>query len=224
MDLAKYKSLVPDTDLTDAQINAAILKAQSILEILLGYTLDPNHVEDNQFPGLTPTKAYRIFPFNRNDLSTRIDPCTELYHVYFLRADGTTEEVDLDTFHGILDRGIITFINFYSSFFPYFPSWFSSGFINFRCECTANCAHLQLLVDAEWCWKPITEQPNDLLQVWAEMISYYGAQDGDIRSQTLGSHSYTKFDKQIPESISSNASIIARYAGPRGTAVRTITI
>lgn len=222
MDLAKYKELVVNTSLTDAQIEALILKTQGILEDLLGFTLDPDKVEDNDFPDLAPETAFRIFPFNRSDAVSRIDPCTEIHSVRFLRNDGTTEEVDADNYNGRMDRGIINYISFYNTFYPYWPSYFTPSFVNFRCSCDFYCGHVQLLVDADWVWAE--DFPNDLLQVWADMVTFYGDESKGIRSQTLGSHSYTKFDQTAPEKESSNLSIIMRYAGPKGTALPVLTI
>lgn len=219
MDLDKYKELVPDTTLTDAQINAAIVKTQAMLEELLGFTLTTSDVNDNEYPDLVPTRAYRILPINKKDEAHRIDPCTEIYHIYLLLEDGTTELVNPDYYQAIADRGVISYISFNTGL------WNGST-ITLPCNCVLYCNHVSLLVDANWLWQSANDVPAGFYLVWADMITFYANPKEDIKSETLGSHSYTKFDRSddLPEQDPFNASIIRRYAGPRGSAIPTLTV
>lgn len=222
MDLNTYKLLVGETSLSDARIEAMIIRTQSLLENLLGYTLDPDLVDTNYYPDLTPVYAFRLFMFNKGDESTRIDPNTQVHSVRFLRQDHSVQEVESDDFSTLNDRGLIKYVSFFNMLFPGWPAFLIPSFINFRCPCEFFCTHLQLIIDADWSFGD--ELPTELLQVWADMITYYADEKKDIKSQTLGPHSYTKYDRVYPENMPQNSTILARYAGPRGTAFRTIVL
>ncbi len=83
---------------------------------------------------------------------------------------------------------------------------------------------MQLAVDADWVWPDASDIPADLLDVWAEMTTYYADQKRDIKSEVLGSHRYEKFDKEEPETFDYNQAIIKRYAGPLGSVRLTVTV
>ncbi len=58
------------------------------------------------------------------------------------------------------------------------------------------------------------------------MITFYSNLKRDIRSQTLGPHSYTKFQKADvpPQEDKENISVIKKYAGQHGSVKRIHTI
>jgi hypothetical protein len=189
---------------------AMIAKAQAVLETLLGYTLGeseneyveigktaqtcpcPNIDMDNLEDPDEVQGDYRLFPYHKEDKYLAIDPATEVYAVKLVK-DGLTFKTltDIRFNH---KGGVIQFIE--------------------QCEtCTCDfkeeCFCVQLAVDADW------TVPDPLLHVWADMVTFYSNDKQDIKSETLGPHSYTKFDR-LPED--KFKSIIQKYAGPNGTA------
>lgn len=217
MDLTRYQELSGSTVTNEALVISNIEKAQFILEDMLGYPLNPDLINENYYDGATPVNAFRIFPFNSKDLKTRIDPATAVHSVRFLTADGETEVVEEEDRFVRSNNGLIQYIGFVNGLYDGFR------FNNFRCSCTWDCPHTQIVVDADWAWEE-GEIPNSLLMVWANMVSYYSDFNKDVRSETLGSHSYTKFDRDLPELQSHNMKVISKYAGPNGSAHRTLTI
>jgi hypothetical protein len=231
MTLAEYEILtgvtVPIANQT--RVTAQIAKTQAILESLLGYSLDPSIASENQYDelGISPTEcpcdtpttlnpaepvqfAYRLFPYNKKDSILSIDPAFSINQVKLVR-NGITFKT-IDDWHGILKNGLIKYLQ-------QNLCW---------CSCCDLCEGVQLAVDAVWLGAEVdynnVELPVDLQGVWAEMITYYSCPKTNIKSETLGSHSYTKFQDEKPEMISINQSIIKKYAGPNGLLARTITI
>jgi hypothetical protein len=80
-----------------------------------------------------------------------------------------------------------------------------------------------LAVDATWVWES-GEIPNDLLDVWTEMVTYYSDKNRDLKSQTLGSHSYTRFDKESPQESAENKAILEKYVGSHGSINQEIIV
>lgn len=232
MNLAEFESLTGITVPTSkqARVTAVLAKTQRILEDMLGFTLDTaaETVNENQYTetGKTPTdcpcpsssatlldpdevvSAYRLFSYNVNDKNLLIDPASEVYKVKLVKDGVTYKTLDPDDYRLNYKNGIIKFIE------------------QIECFCTTTCCTIcefaQLAVDADWLWSDSI--PDDLLDVQAEMTEYYSSANRDLKSETLGSHSYTKADTTPPELRDRNLKIIQKYAGPNGSLRRNPTI
>lgn len=199
-----------------ARIYAAIDRTQSILEDLLGYTLDADERSENQLDGVVPTFAYRIFPVRINDRYNHIDPCTEIHTIKVLK-NGTVEDtLTSDQWSSKKDRGYIKYFTINQA------QVLNVDWYPFSRLAVCNDDEYEFAVDAEFVFAD-NAFPNDLMGVWADMISFYSKMKKDIKSETLGSHSYTRFDEKEPEQEDQNVRIIRRYAGPRGHIMRNNT-
>jgi len=79
---------------------------------------------------------------------------------------------------------------------------------------------VQLAVDADWFYEDCI--PDDLQMIWADMIKAELDPATDIRSETLGTHSYTKFDKSQLMGEQIKNSVLNKYTGPNGSLYRVI--
>lgn len=238
MTTTKYTQL---TGLTVASSREAVVEAQikrtrAILESLLGYPLEKSKVFTNYYEELGKSASdysipdddddllapddvigsYRLFDYHAGDMYLPVDPYTTLNAVklVYIRQGETPNGITIRTFETdeiqlqVGAGGISKYIARCKSVWP-------------SCEC--NCDDcVQLAVDAEWVFEECI--PNELMYIWADMVTDYSDQKRNIRSQTLGPHSYTKFDKESAELLPHNRDILMKYAGPRGTLYRTITI
>lgn len=223
MDLTLYQQLtgttVPASRVT--YVTAKIERTRRDLEELLGYTLDLTHVMDNEYIvyGEEPVFAYRLFSYNKNDKYLSIDPCFEVYSVKLVRNGVTIKTFDADEFRIDQKRGLIRYLEVLDDIFP--------TITDLRDE---EIEEVQLAVDARWFGPSDTyewenELPDDLLYVWADMIDYETDDKSDIKSETLGTHSYTKFsESEAPEANDKNLSVLRKYAGPNGSLYRQVTI
>ena len=203
------------------RVTATISKTQKILEGMLGYSLDTRDTNEYDEIGKTITEcpcdinlnnlsapdsvefAYRLFTYREDDKYLSIDPATVIYAVKLVKDGVTVKTLDSDDYRAHFKNGLIKFIE------------------RRKLWCDVECEFVQLAVDAEWAFE---EVPDDLLYIWADMITYYSDLNKDIKSQVLGTHSYTKFDNREPENKSENLSIIKKYAGPNGSLNRTVTV
>lgn len=225
MDIEKFQELTGQTisSANERRYHAVIEKTQRILESMLGYTLDGDLVADNFYveTGKTATACpcstintgtlldpdevtvgYRLFPYNKHDKYLSIDPALSVYAVKLVRNGITLRTITTDEYALHREGSIIRYLEQVQCCF---------------CTCTGDCRHVQLAVDANWLWDNSDNLfPNDLLQVWAEMIEYYADGQKDIKSQTLGTHSYTKFDNTRPQEKKHVLSVLKKYAGPNG--------
>ena len=221
-------------------IDAQIRRARSQLENLLGFTLDPELVTKNFYNELGKSEecsclnvdpeiteeadpvfgAYRLFPYNESDIYQHIDPFTSVYAVKQVRLNGD-------------EKSGIT-IKEFDNFVPHFNR--DIGKYVELCSCWCSCACkgcLMLAVDAYWLFPNIGDSsvgdssvglstlPDDLLYVWADFVTAYVDTSG-IKSKTVGAHSWTKFDRILPEEDKKNRAILSRYAGPRGSICKVI--
>lgn len=206
-------------------IYAQIQRTQAVLENMLGYSLDFDLLDLNEYeeegklddtcpcscsdadPDLEPADAvvfaYRMFPYHAKDKYLSIDPASSIHAVKLVKNGVTYRTLEEDDYRLNSKRGIIKFLE-------QCDRW---------CACKLECNCVQLAVDATWLW-PEDEMPIDLQTVWADMVTFYADMKRDVRSETLGPHSYTKFDRQKPETLTENMAVIQRYAGPNGTAGR----
>lgn len=233
MTLAEYQALtgITVTAANTAKVTAQIARTQALLETLLGFTLDPDEVETNLYNELGKSSqdcfcpsvdledlqppdavvgAYRLFRYNDLDKYFHVDPFSTLHKVKLVFIKGgtgangvTIKTFDTDEIRVNYGRdGLAKYIEHCHD-----------------CLCTCECNDcVQLAVDADWLWTPATEIPTDLQYVWADMITWYSdPKNKGIRSESIDTHSYTRFDNTAPEMEPSNLAIIKRYAGPYGS-------
>lgn len=232
MDLAKYTELTGIIVSTSqaTRVTAQIKRSQKILESMLGFTLDITKVNTNEYIEIGKTKtecpciesininnlnpadaviyAYRLFNYNKNDKYFFIDPATAINKIKLV-VDGVTVKtlVEFEDYRLDYKQGIVKFIE-------KITNWCSEYF---------NCEHVQLAVDANWVWANVANIPDDLNYVWTDMITFYSDSKNNIKSESLGPHSYTKFDNTLLELFKQNLPIIKKYSGPNGSVNRLIT-
>lgn len=230
MDLAEYKNLTGLTVCTadETRVTANIARSQKILEAMLGFTLTADDVNNNEYTELGKTKtecpnpeniditdlddpdsvvyAYRLFPYNHKDQYLSIDPATVINKVKLVVNNVTVKTlVAFDDYRYESKQGLIKFLE---------------KIVNWCSDC-CFCNQVQLAVDANWVWPD--EIPSDLNYVWADMITWYSDPKNNIKSESLGPHSYSKFNNTPPEKIQANYDIIKKYAGPNGSIKMSIT-
>jgi len=219
-------------------VTAQIARTKRILETLLGYTLTPDSGEgeelsqprvthiynetgqtvqsdcscsDIEIQDLLPPDeviyAYRLYQYNDKDRYLFVDPFTSLNSVKLVRDGITYKTFDEDDVRADFDnKGIAKYIEL------------CEGCL---CELACDKSCVQLAVDADWCFSVL---PEDLLQVWADMITFYSDSDWNVRSQTVLGHSYTKANNQPPEEYAYNKKVINNYVGPYGMGARIPTV
>lgn len=234
MDLETYEELTGITVPSGQQatVEAQIRRTQRILESMLGYTLDPSLIDENLYNelGKSPTEcpcpdvdadsllpaddvvfAYRMYNYNHDDKYLFIDPFTEIHKVKLVKDDVTfktfTDE-EIRVQHGLVNKYIEN--------------------CKKPCACLVECRCVQLAVDATWqfyCDSSIGQcLPDDLLYVWADMVTYYVDCKKDVKQESIGSHSYTKFDRDKPQNELENISVLKKYAGPHGSLTKVINL
>lgn len=233
MDITDYQTLTGITVPTDsvAKVTANIARTQSIIENMLGFTLDETKVDINQYVELGKTTsdcpctcdiditsldapdavvgAYRLFPYNKNDKYLSIDPAVEIHAIKLVVNDVTIRTlVEFEDYRIDVQNGLIRFIEV----------------IECWCSDLKYCNHVQLAVDADWAWLDKDDIPLDLQYVWTDMVTFYSNPQNNIKSETLGPHSYTKFENIKPENKSENLLIIKKYSGPNGIVNKIITV
>lgn len=238
MTIAQYQELTGTTVPASKQssVTAQIRRSRANLEALLGYTLDKKKVNDNQYEELgktqnecgcvsdinedelldadTVTNAYRLYPYNPDDRFLSTDPFTKLHSVKLVMVRPGIEGKDGITIKTFDNEDLrVAMKNGFSKYIE-------------RCEdclCLCSCREcVQLAVDADWLYDACL--PDDLLYLWAEMVTYEINCKKDIKSESLGSHSYTKFDRKIPQDLPQNITLLQKYAGPNGLARPKLTI
>jgi len=211
-------------------VTAQITRTQRILETMLGFTLTEADANDNEYTEIGKTAlecpcpnidvddledpdavvyAYRMYRYNLKDHFLVIDPCTDVHAVKLVKDGVTFRTLDPDEYRLQERQGFIKYIEDCED-------W---------CFCaTASCFCVQMAVDADWLWDGSPAIPDDLNQVWAEMTTWYSDPNNNVRSQTLGTHNYSKWDDTRPEMEAHNKSVIKKYAGPNGSEFKTLTI
>jgi hypothetical protein len=228
MDISRYSELSGITFSDINRLTSVINKSQIILESMLGYSLDSDKRLDNQYieRGKTPTEcpcpdinedtlidpddvefAYRLYGYNPKDKYLLIDPASEIHAVKLVRGDITLKTLDPNEYREDYRFEFVKYLE-------QIKKW---------CGCRIKCDCVQLAVDADWLWEE-GQIPDDLLYVWAEIVTYNLDEKRDIRSEVLGTHSYTRFDKPEPQFIDSNLKIIKKYMGGNGAIRKVNTI
>lgn len=233
MDVAKYSELTGKTlsDAEQALVTAQIARTRVMLETMLGYPLCVDDASENFYNelGKSPLEcsclsvdtetlldpddvegSYRLFRYNHLDKFLFVDPFVAVYKVKLVRVQlgdlfdntgVTIKTFDNDDMRAQVGRG----------------GWGKYIQPCNDCMCLCECRDcVQLAVDADWLFEGCI--PQDLLYVWADMVTYYADCKADIKSESILTHSYTKFDRIAPETLAQNMAIIKRYAGPGGTA------
>ncbi len=232
MDLDKYQELAGVTvaEARQVLVTATIGRTQSILESMLGFTLTPEDVSDNQYAELGKTAtdcpcpdtvdvddlldadavdfAYRLFNYNIKDKLLSIDPCTDVEAVKLVKDGITFYTLDSDDYIVHYKNGIAKYIELCDRCF----------------SCAVSCECTQMAVDATWVWDDADDIPNDLLYVWSDMVTYYSDPKLGVRKETLGPHSYTIDEVEVPEAIKTNLAVIKKYSGPNGSLHRVFTV
>lgn len=245
MDLEKYQELTGITVPASQQgkVNATIRRTKSQLESLLGFSLSPKNLYTEkgkvQYEGYLPIDdttellppddeegVYKLFPYNDRDSFFHTDPFKNIYKVKLVLPGNDGEFVtivDLDNIIPQYDRdGIGKFIKRYYEWFTW--SWYASWRLSYSVESPTG---LQIAVEADW----LSCYPDDILYLWADMISYYADQNysvmGSIRSESVDGHSWSRGNAGggaqgdiPPEKNSSALVILKRYAGPYGAVLR----
>ena len=227
MDFNTYQELsgitVPSSNVT--RVTSQITRTRSILEMMLGFTLNPKKVEMNLYNELGKTTlecscssvdtedldpaddvigSYRLYRYNPLDKFFFTDPFEQLNSVklVYLKQGEEPNGVTLKTYE--VDEIRIQALN---------GGWskYIQPIKNFDC----GCDNVQLAIDANWMFDECL--PEELKYVWVDMITYYSDLKNNIKNESINSHSYTKFDNKTPQELTENLNIIKRYAGPYGS-------
>jgi hypothetical protein len=214
-------------------VTAQLGRTQSMLESLLGFSLEPELVTENLYiesgktngfscpidgetllPPDPVVGAYRLYPYNDKDQIIAVDPFSTVHAVKLVH--GTVTVLTFDHYRAEVGRsGVAKYIELSPWWYRYFDVlWFQRSFP--FCTCGQNW---QLAVDADWLW-PLTpgtpDLPQDLQYVWADMVTYYANQKRKMKSETVGSHTYSQA-LTVPQDDPENLAVIKRYAGPFGS-------
>lgn len=235
MDLSKYESLtgvtVPDSRVV--YMTAQLKRAQTKLEAMLGFTLDPTKVKTNIYKELGKTTietacpdvdtqsldpadavigAYRLYEYNELDRFFQLDPFKEIHKMklVFLRQGDAPNGITTVTFDDDHVKQQMTNDGFGKYVERTWNRW-----QGLRCP----YGSYMLAVDADWLWDGTDDQvPDDLLYVAADMTDYYSDPKRFLQQEKITSHEYRQFERTAPELQPENVSIIKRYAGPYGSA------
>lgn len=217
MDLSTYEEITGRT-VADSKrniVSAQIERTRTILESMLGYTLDPDLVDLNLYNGVDEDDvvgAYRLFPYSPSYLN--VDPFSAVHAVKLVQGDEIIDTLDTSSYavsyfgRGLSKQLKVVGLTRSGILWYQWPSLLTRDIL--------PSEELQLAVDADWLWTETDELPQDLLSVWADMVTYHSDSKSNIKSQTVLAHSYTKFEKVLPEEEPRNVAILERYAGPHG--------
>lgn len=231
MNLEQYQTLTGITVSTanTSKVEATITRTQKMLETLLGFTLFgdstnlynelgktdrdcfcPSVDLENLEPADSVIGAYRLYRYREDDKYFHIDPFSKLHKVklvYIKQGDApngvTIKTYDWDDIRVQVGKdGISKYIEHCE---------------NCLCKCSCdNC--VQLAVDADWLWTNYDSLPDDMKYLWADMITFYSDdKKSDIRSESIDTHSYTRFDNNAPEMKAYGQATLRKYAGPYGS-------
>ena len=208
---------------------AMIKRTRRMLESMLGYPLDEAEVGTNHYvesgktnvdcpcainnvdnlqPADSVTYAYRLFNYNKADQFFHIDPASAIHKVKLVKGNITFKTLDPDYYRPHSKDGFIKYIE-------QCKVW---------CGCDTDCDCVQLAVDATWLWEDDEDRPSDLLDVWMDMVTYYGDNKNNIKSETLGTHSYSKFENARPETLDHNIKILNKYVGGNGSLIQDLVL
>lgn len=245
MTIAEYQDLTGITVSTADQprVKAALRKAEVKLGSLLGYPLTKQQTWTElgrvQFSGYLPFPSlplgedvidnlitlddqqgtYQVFNFDELDKHIRINPAKQIYRAKLVLPVSRDEFVtvhDLENVTPYLNNaGLTVAVTRYSSWYTW-PWWNSLLWTDRQ--------NLMIAVDADYVNVCDANKYPDLAFLLADMVTYYSDPHysvmGNIRSETIDSHSYSRAstgkdsDSSTPEAQSSSKKIIEKYAGP----------
>ena len=145
----------------------------------------------------------RYFDYHKDDKYVSIDPFTSITSIELVEDAEviytlTSEDYRTHTKYGILKH------------------------LELCCVCPQNCYKcIQWKITAQWLFATI---PTDLQYLLADMVTFDADPANNIKSQTLGTHSYTKVDVRRPEYKKESQLVIGKYAGPNGSGIQIPTI
>lgn len=211
-------------------MEASLDRSQRILEALLGYTLDPDLVDQNLYTESGKTTSdfigccgsidldnlsapdpvvgsYRLFPYNPNDKYLHIDPASTVHAVKLVYNDVTVKTFDEDEYR--IDYGK----DGWTRYLQRVRKW---------CDNPCTDVNVQLAIDADWLFPD--EMPQVIQFIWADMVTFYGDSKKDLKSETIGQHSWTRFGDSQPERVDANISILQKHTGPHGTLTKQLVV
>ena len=213
MNLDEYEELTGKrvADNQRAVITAHLDRAQILLEEALGFPLDPEVASENLYTE-EGVGAYRLYPYNNLDKFWHVDPFTAVHGVKLIKIDEVTD-LEVDEFRAPVGRG---------GWGKYIERIYPGRYWDFNRTC--NTAGWQIAVDADWLGAGTEDDgeliPIELKLVIADLATHYGDANRNIRSESLGTRSYSKFEPKAPLEDSATKAVLGRYAGPHGTAGR----
>lgn len=234
MDLKKYKELTGATVKTsdEARITATIRRTKATLETMLGFTIKPKNLYTEKgktrYEGAYPIKdfsnlldpdeeqgIYKLFRYSDKDKYLHVDPFKNVYAVKLVMPINDGEFVTVATLDNVspeyMQGGIGKFIERYEEWFSW--QWYKTWQLSWKGTYDGG---LQLAVDADW----IDCLPDDIMYLWADMVTYYADPNHNIKSESVDGHSWSKGDYIAPELKSTNKLLLSRYAGPYGSVNR----
>lgn len=236
MDLKKYKELtgidVPTSD--EARVTANIRRTKAALETLLGYTLKPKNLYTEkgkvQFQGYLPIEDYtdnllppdeeqgsgiKLFSYHENDKYFHVDPFRNVYSVKLVIGVNDNEFITISDLDNVVAQygrnNIAKYIERHYEWFTW--AWYRTWLLSWD---SGKGEGLQLAVDADW----LDCYPDDLMYLWADMVTYYADPYKDLKSESVDGHSWSKGNTTAPEMSKSNIMTLLRYAGPEGSVVK----
>lgn len=242
MTLEEYQTITGITVSASNQsrVTAEIARNRRKLESLLGYTLDPDKVLTNYYSELGKTSsdyacpivdtdnllapdpvvnAYRLFDYNPQDEYLAVDPYTTLNAVklVYLRPGASPNGVTVRTFdpdYLTQFQGNGTWHKYIGEFYGDYRWWP----LNWYC---GHSHKVQLAVDADWGFATTPTELNDLI---ADMTTFYSDADNNVKSESILTHSVTRFERTAPETLTPAKATIAKYAGPKGTVNKQLVV
>jgi hypothetical protein len=204
--------------------------AKRELEDLLGWPLDPDCWDDQYLErGKTQSEGVcvddateldapddvvgstRIFNWNPDDYYLQTDPLVTIHSVKLVSDDVTYKTFELGEYRPQWVNGRERYAKYIE--IKHDCPWYLQ---HYSCCCLAG---RQIAVDADWAFEVV---PRVLKQVWADLVWQDLNPKRDLRSQTLGPHSYTFATNETP--LTKHAPVLRQYAGPHGTAAAGVTI
>lgn len=245
MTIAEYQTLTGTTVSTtdEPRVKAAIRKAETKLEALLGYSLSKQkkwtELGKVRSSGLTPfpslpvsddvidnlsvadeqTGDIQLFNFDELDTHIRINPAKEIYRAKIVLPVNEDEFItvyDLNRATPYLNNaGLVTAVTPYHEWFTW--TWWHSLLWTER-------SNMMLAIDGDFVNVCDANKYPDLAYLLADMVTYYSDPTysimGNIRSESIDSHSYSRAstgsspDSAAPQGQSSSRMVIEKYAGP----------
>jgi hypothetical protein len=197
MTISDYETLTGTTVPTAQEplYTAIIAKTKLMLEMILGYTLDPVTLAET-----------RYYDLNVNDPYILLDPYKTITSIEIMKGAEVVDTLVLgDDYSTYTKNGISKYIQLITCMNLQLPRY------PFLCCNKPTDYRLKVVGIFEF-----ATVPQDISMIWADMITYYVDPNRDLKSQTLGSHSYTRGNMTPPEQDKANTQVTMKYAGSNG--------